>query len=733
MADDDDLVAFVDEEPPQGTHADGSAMPCWRVLVVDDDPDVHETTKFALQGVIVHNRPLQLLDAYTAAEGLQVLAHEPDIAVVLLDVVMETQDAGLRAVEAIRNELKLPNVRIILRTGQPGYAPEMEAVSRYDINDYKTKSELTRIKLFTALTGAIRAYDQLQRIEAGRAGLEKMVESINRFLAPDGLGVFAEGVILQMAGTLGIDPGGLICVARIADNGEEPEYRVIAAAGRHARLIHQPMSAITDPAIHQSLACCFRARRTLVDDRSLTLFCPGRDDHDFAAYAECVSAVRAVDRRLIEVFCSNIGLFAESVRHMEKLQALAYGDPLTGLPNAHYFLEQIDADRGGARQVLALLSVDDLAGTAEVLGPAYGDLMVKAVARRLQDELNGRVLLARLGGCSFGIFGHELIVRPDYLRSLFRPRVPVDDVELPLSISLGLVRRDDMPQACGSDLLRFAELALKQAKRTEPGHWVYSSRPAAGDIQAGGIGLRDLRRALADDGFVLQYQPQIALATGQVIGAEALLRLRLPDGRLARPQEFMALAEQSGLMVDLGRWVLLSALQGLRMLQSQRLGNLRMTVNVASIEFRQPDFLEAVDDALRVAGVMPHQLELDVCEPEGTAGVDFLARRIQALRARDIGVALDEFGAGSGAVCSLDRLRPNRLKVARSVVALGESARLGTILLSAGKELGMRVLAEGVEDAHLAELVGRMGYDDAQGYHYARPMSLEDLTNWLKS
>jgi diguanylate cyclase (GGDEF)-like protein len=732
MAEDDDLVCFVDDEPPVPSVESGS-QPCWRVLIVDDDPDVHETTKFALHGVTVHNRPLQMLDAYSAAEGLAVLGREPDIAVVLLDVVMETEDAGLRAVESIRNELKLTNVRIILRTGQPGYAPEMEAVSRYDINDYKTKSELTRIKLFTALTGAIRAYDQLQRMEAARAGLEKMVESINRFLAPDGLGAFAEGVILQMAGTLGIDPGGLICVARDPANGDEPEYRIIAAAGRHVRLIHQPMSAITDAAIHQSLACCFRARRTLVDDHSLTLFCPGQDGHDFAAYAECVSAVRAVDRRLIEVFCSNIGLFGESVRRMERLQAVAYGDPLTGLPNANYFLEQVDAERGGARQVLALLSVDNLAGAAEVLGPSHGDLILKAVARRLHDELAGRVLVARLGGNSFAVFGHELIVRPDYLRSLFKPRLLIGGIELPLSLSLGLVRRDDMPQASAADMLRFAEVALKRAKCSEPEQWAYYTSHADGDQRSGGIGLTDLQQALADDRFMLVFQPQIRLATGAVVGVEALLRLRLSDERLARPQEFMAVAEHSGLLVDLGRWVLLTALQSLRTLQAEHFGNLRMTVNVAPVEFRQTDFLDAVDDALRVAGVTPFQLELDVGEPVGSVGLDFAVRRIQALRARDVGVALDEFGAGSGALCHLDRLRPGRLKVARSVVSLGESSPLGAILLSAGKELGMSVLAEGVEDEHLARLVGRLGYDEAQGFHYARPMPLHELLVWLKA
>jgi len=134
----DDLV-FADEAA-----AAASPSPAWRILVVDDDADVHSTTTFALGNVEMQGRQLVFLHAYSASEAFALLAHQPDIAVVLLDVVMERADAGLLLVRRIRDELGLHDVRIILRTGQPGYAPEMEAIRGYDINDYRTKSELTR-------------------------------------------------------------------------------------------------------------------------------------------------------------------------------------------------------------------------------------------------------------------------------------------------------------------------------------------------------------------------------------------------------------------------------------------------------------------------------------------------------------------------------------------------------------------------------------------------------------
>ncbi len=158
-ADADELL-FVNDEA--GAKAAG---PVWRLLIVDDEPDVHRATLLALHGAFLFSRPLAFLHAYSGAEAIEVLRRERDIAVVMLDVVMERQDAGLTLVKVIRDELKLADVRIILRTGQPGYAPDIETITAFDINDYRTKSELTRSMLFITLTAALRSYRQIKALE----------------------------------------------------------------------------------------------------------------------------------------------------------------------------------------------------------------------------------------------------------------------------------------------------------------------------------------------------------------------------------------------------------------------------------------------------------------------------------------------------------------------------------------------------------------------------------------
>ena len=179
----DDIVHLIDDpsdEPPE-------QGPRWKIAVIDDEPAVHDGTRFALHDYRLNGQGLEILSAYSAAEGRELMRNHPDVAVVLLDVIMESDTAGLGLVEFIRKELKNETVRIILRTGQPGQAPERRVIVDYDINDYKAKTELTADKLFTSLTAALRGYQQLQRMTATRRGLEIIVDAASTMVTGENL------------------------------------------------------------------------------------------------------------------------------------------------------------------------------------------------------------------------------------------------------------------------------------------------------------------------------------------------------------------------------------------------------------------------------------------------------------------------------------------------------------------------------------------------------------------
>ncbi|MBV8621218.1 MAG: EAL domain-containing protein [Curvibacter sp.] len=742
------FLPFVDEasaggggtpERPSSHHQ----PPSWQVLVVDDDADVHESTAYALRHLEIAGRQLELLHAYSSVEGLELLKSAPDVAVILLDVVMETEHAGLAMVDRIRNELGLHNTRIILRTGQPGQAPEIETIRQYDINDYKMKSELTRAKLYATLTGAIRSFDQLRRLEASRRGLEQIVAASHQLIAEQGLQTFAEGVIIQIASLLGVDPEGLVCASIGSAGPGEPEqsFIVIAAAGPYRHLIQRQLSAIDNPEIVQSLTECLAQRRTQIHEHSLTLYFGGDEERAFAAYIASSTPLQHLDEELLEVFCTNISLCAANVMLVDRLRDHAFVDRMLGIPNRTALIQHLDErirdqtpDPG---LVLGMVDVDQFAETNDMFGHRYGDLLLKAIARRLTESLSSRCYIARVAGNTFAIVGHAGVVSPEELCPLFEAPFMVESLSRRLSVSMSFVRCDEVPASDGSEWLKDASIAMKRAKAAGQGRIEYYTPALGADSKERTLLLHGLQRAFEHDRLFLVYQPQVSLETGAVLGLEALLRWRSEDGSLVPPDRFIPVAERSGLIVSLGTWVLRSALYDLHRLHQAGYGQLRMAVNVSAVQFGQPDFLHTLDQALADKAVTADRLELEVTESVAIVGMERVATLMREIRSRRVAVAIDDFGTGFSSLSYLDCLPADRLKIDRAFVNLLETdrpgARIARMIVPLGHQLGMKVLAEGVETESQARLLREMGCDEAQGYLYGRPMPLPDLFSWLQT
>src|SRR6202163_4529009 len=241
MADQDDVLHLIEDS---GAEPEASTARRWKIAVIDDDQAVHEGTRFALSDYTLNGQSLEILSAYSAAEGQVLMRRHPDIAAVLLDVIMETDAAGLDLVEYIRNDLKNETVRIILRTGQPGQAPERRVIVDYDINDYKAKTELTADKLFTALTAALRSYLQLQRMVETRRGLEIIIEAASALFDFRSMQRLAEGVLTQISSLLNVDCAGIL-VLREPDYSQEG-FSVLAGSGCYSPFIGSGLSEILD-------------------------------------------------------------------------------------------------------------------------------------------------------------------------------------------------------------------------------------------------------------------------------------------------------------------------------------------------------------------------------------------------------------------------------------------------------------------------------------------------------
>lgn len=323
----DDFVVFTDEdetprERPRVGVAEERPSRRWKIAVIDDDPAVHEGTRFALGDYSLNGQGLEILTADSAAEGRALMAAHPDIAVVLLDVVMESETAGLELVDHIRRTLRNELVRIILRTGQPGQAPERRVIVEHDINDYKAKTELTADKLFTAMTAALRAHQQLLRMEETRRGLEIIIDAATALFDTRSMRRFAEGVLTQVASLLEVDCAGMLVVRQAETEARHADLAVLAGSGVYAPLSgDDDAEDDLDPDTRRLLDTAFAEKRHCFFDRRSVLYIHTSSDREIAVVLDAAKHLSATDRALVEVFCGKLSVAFENVLLYEELQA----------------------------------------------------------------------------------------------------------------------------------------------------------------------------------------------------------------------------------------------------------------------------------------------------------------------------------------------------------------------------------------------------------------------------
>ena len=316
MAEQDDVLHLIDDT---GTAPEASTARKWKVAVIDDDPAVHEGTRFALSDYSLHGQTLEILSAYSAAEGRTLMRDHPDIAAVLLDVIMETDAAGLDLVEYIRNDLRNETVRIILRTGQPGQAPERRVIVQYDINDYKAKTELTADKLFTSLTAALRSYQQLERMVQTRRGLEIIIDAASTLYDFKSMQRLAEGVLTQLASLLNVDCAGIL-VLRDDGSSSGSDFSVLAGSGCYSRFIGTTSSRALDPDLRQMVEAAFQRRKNEFFDHRSVIYLRTGSGREVVVLLQAERPLSETDRALVEIFSSRLSIAFDNVILYQQLQ-----------------------------------------------------------------------------------------------------------------------------------------------------------------------------------------------------------------------------------------------------------------------------------------------------------------------------------------------------------------------------------------------------------------------------
>jgi diguanylate cyclase len=544
--------------------------------------------------------------------------------------------------------------------------------------------------------------------------------------------------------------------AKLAES--EERFRRLADATFEGILL-QDGGSILD-ANESLVAMLGRTSDEVIGHHLLTLFAP--ESHDVIANNMCVDAAAPYEATAVRkdgtellvelhskpmpydgrhVHVVAVRDVTERKRSEERIQFLAHHDALTRLPNRVLFRDRLEralarANRSGETLAVLSLDLDRFKEINDCLGHPTGDDLLVAVAERLSSCLREVDTVARLGGDEFAIIqiGSR---QPEGAATLARrvldalaPPFDLGEHHCTTGASIGIAITPD-----GGDdpdrLLKNSDIALYRAKAETRSGFVFFEEEMNAGLQTRRALEQTLRRALDFNEFELHYQPQVDLETRATVGFEALLRWRHPDGHLVSPAEFVPVAEETGLILRLGAWVLRQACE-----QAVRWpGQPKIAVNLSPVQFKHGDLVALVADALAESGLEPGRLELEITESVILHDTDATLVTLQRLKALGVHIAMDDFGTGYSSLSHLRKFPFNRIKIDRSfiqdVVDNTGDAAIVRAVIDLGRSLGMSVTAEGVETEHQLEYLTAESCNQAQGYHLGRPVAMNALTETL--
>ncbi len=426
---------------------------------------------------------------------------------------------------------------------------------------------------------------------------------------------------------------------------------------------------------------------------------------------------------------------------VERLNRQSRTDTLTGVANRLAFVEKGDAALAAATTSsgvgLLIVDLDRFKEINDVLGHRYGDLLLTAVAERLESEVGRRGTVARLGGDEFAILLPDLRSRrsaTEFAAHLVRSldtQFMLDGTPVTIGASIGVaVGPDDGRRTTA--LLQAADLAMYQAKKRRSGY--QDSFSATSTAPENIVLIGELRDAIIERQLQLHYQPKIDLRTGDVQACEALVRWQHPIHGFVPPTSFIPIAEQTGLIHQLTRWVLREAMQQCARWRSE--GHmLSVSVNVSARDLLDRTFVTTVRETLRDCGVPSSALCLEVTETSIMADPERASAVLREFRASGVQISIDDFGTGYSSLAYLRTIPANELKIDRTFITTLRDGDLDSAIVAStlhlAHRLGMSVVAEGVEDSATSETLRRLGCESAQGYFFARPMPAEGVTKWL--
>ncbi|WMS86774.1 EAL domain-containing protein [Pleionea litopenaei] len=717
----------------------------WKILSIEDNNQYQSSLVFTLRGFHVLGKPVELLTAQSILEATEKLRSHKDIAVILLDIVMEEDDSGIKFIQTIREQLNNQESRIIVLTGQPGMAPRDDLLQSFDIDDYCEKSQITGAYLKSIITANVRNFDQIRKLNQARLGLQIIINNTQNLSRLNKIDSFSDQVLEGISELCHATDGGIVCVQKPSgvNENKDVEKRIIAISGPMKNSPEAARSILIEKEFQQMLERAeatgqhqFDGQRTLLyfDDSQL-------NGNIYIVLVLSRTPISETLATLLQVYCENIKSGLVNVTLFEHLQHLAYRDSDLNIFNRNQLEQEISlmlATKNTTMQLL-LVQLKSYDEVKSVFGYAMVIDSLKLIKERIEHTFSDNVCVARASRSVIAVLlpSHHTLTSEtvDNIFGRLYPNKTNNCTERRIGVRTVVYPIVDEKGKTADQHLSDAELHLEVAKNKNLNFYPFISE-LRGEVKKQLLLVDELKEAIAHRQLDVAYQPKFRIDNLELIGFEALARWQKDNGEWVRPDYFISIAEKAGLIESLDTLIFDKICTFNKQLQNID-STLLLAFNLSIQDLKEDSFISGLIQRYQSASLSNNNFIVEVTETQAMQNFSVIETNLIKLRQHGFKVSIDDFGTGYSSLSHLARLPADILKIDRVFVneinQQSDTLFLIDTIIRLGKHLKLEVLAEGIETEEQRSTLADLGCELGQGYWYAKPMTPENAIAFIKS